>query len=115
MKNTKAVSNEYSYDVDIHFEIRTKVGVFRANGICKFNLNEKPRVKILKGSTSNYQINKTHNNRYIINHHENLLNEGFVVKDNGAHVFVIDCEHEDVSSLSASASFVAGSKKKRSS
>ena len=105
----KVVSNEYLHEVDIHFEIRTRVGVFRANGICKFNANNRPRVKILKGSTSNYQINEIHNNRFIINQHENLLSEGFVVKDNGAHVFVIDCEHEDVSSLSASASFVAGS------
>ena len=109
-KETDAeIVNEYSHEVDINFEITTRVGVFRANGICTFNANNRPRVKILKGSTSNYQINKTHNNRYIINQHEDLLSEGFVVKDNGAHVFVIDCEHKDVSSLSASASFVAGS------
>jgi hypothetical protein len=106
---SKAVSNEYSHEVEIHFKIQTRVGFFEAFGICKFNLNGNAKVKILKGSTSNCQINDIYNNRFIHEHHNNLLREGFVIEENGAHLFVSDCEHEDVSSLSASASFVAGS------
>ena len=53
MENNKAVSNEYSYEVEIHFEIRTRVGFFKAIGICKFNSRKEHEVIILKGSTSN--------------------------------------------------------------
>jgi hypothetical protein len=107
----KAVFNEYLHEVDIHFEIRTRVGVFRANGVCKFNSPEDHEVIILEGSTSNYQIILTPNTKNIINHHEILLKEGFVVEKNGAHLFIDDCAHKKTSNLSASASFVAGSRK----